>query len=327
VIYNLTLGWRYLLSKYKFGIFLPFYAFQSKKPTEHFEKLRNIVLESEKLGYNAVWLDDHLMYNTWSILEPWTTLSALSSLTSKIRLGTMVSCIAHRNPALLAKTAATLDVISNGRLEVGLGAGCQETEHLAYGYRFPKASVRIEHLDEALEVMIQLWTKKKATYQGNHYKINDAICEPKPLQKPHPPITVGGNGEKLLKVTAKYADRFDWGFLSSVNEYLRKLELLKERCKIVGRDFGEIELSCWPGGQVLIAKNQQELKEIIAKHKPENSPMEEFKKGNLSGTPDECIDQLQVYADLGVTYFMLYFADLPSTDGLKLFAKTVADKM
>lgn len=242
-------------------------------------------------------------------------------------MGTMVSCNQHRNPALLAKTAATLDVVSNGRLEFGIGAGCQEAEHLAYGFGFPKASVRIEGLGEALEVMTRLWTQEKATYIGKHYTLHDAICEPKPLQKPHPPITVGGSGEKLLKVTAKYADRFDWGSLSSIDEYKRKLEVLQEQCRVVGRDFGEIERSCWPGGQVLIAKNQKELNEMISQQKPAGLPLEEFRKGNLSGTTDECFEQLQAYVDLGVTYFMLYFTDLPSTNGLRLFAKAVASKM
>jgi F420-dependent oxidoreductase-like protein len=315
------------LGKLKFGVFLPFYAFQAKTPAEYFTILKSLVLESEHLGYDGVWLDDHLMYNNWPILEPWTTLSTLASLTSRIRLGTMVSCNQHRNPALLAKTAATLDILSNGRLEFGIGAGCQEAEHLAYGFGFPKASVRIERMDEALEVMTRLWTQEKATYQGKHYMLNDAVCEPKPLQKPHPTITVGGSGEKTLKVTAKYADRFDWGSLSSIDEFRRKLGVLREQCKVVGRDFNEIERSCWLGGQVLIAKDQRELKEMISQRKPSGLPLEEFRKGNLYGTPDECIEQLQVYVDLGVTYFMLYFADLPSADGLRLFSEAVARKM
>ncbi len=316
------------MGKHRFGVFLPFYAFKAKAPNnQYYDQLKTIVLESEKLGYDAVWLDDHLMYNNWPILEPWTTLAALSSLTSSIRLGTMVSCNQHRNPALLAKTAATLDVISNGRLEFGIGAGCQEAEHLAYGYSFPKASVRIESVGEALEVMIRLWTQEKSTYQGKHYMLNDAICEPKPLQKPYPPITVGGSGEKLLKVTAKYADRFDLGSLPNIEEYRRKLEVLQEQCKTVGRDFGQIERSSWPGGQVLIANDREELREMISRRKPANLPMEEFRKGNLFGTPDECLEQLLGYVDLGVTYFMLCFADLPSIDGLSLFAKEVAKKL
>jgi F420-dependent oxidoreductase-like protein len=316
------------LDKLKFGVFLPFYAFETKTPSEYFERLKTIVLECERLGYDSVWLDDHLMYNNWSILEPWITLSALSSLTRKIRLGTMVTCNAHRDPSLLAKTAATLDVLSNGRLEFGIGAGCQEAEHLAYGYGFPKASVRIEDLGEALEVITRLWTQERANYQGRHYTLKEAVCEPKPLQKPHPPITVGGGGEKLMmKITAKYADRFDWGSLSSVEDYKSKLKLLQEQCKVVGRDFGEIERSCWPGGQVLIAQNQRKLEEMISLRKPTNLPMDEFRKGILSGTPNESRKQLQVYVDLGVTYFMLYFADLPSTNGVKLFSEGVVKKI
>ena len=316
------------MNKLKFGVFLPFYAFQTKTSNEDYEQLKTIVLECERLGYDSVWLDDHLMYNNWSILEPWITLSSLSSLTSKIRLGTMVTCNAHRNPALLAKTAATLDVISNGRVEFGIGAGCQEAEHLAYGYDFPKASVRIEAVGEALEVITRLWTQEKANYQGKHYNLRDAICEPKPFQKPHPPITVGGGGEKLtMKITAKYANRFDWGSLSSVDDYKRKLDLLQEQCKVIGRDFENIERSCWPGGQVLIAQNQRELEELISLSKPASLPMDEYRKGNLSGTPDECKKSLQVYVDLGVTYFMLYFADLPRTDGLKLFSEAVIKKI
>jgi alkanesulfonate monooxygenase SsuD/methylene tetrahydromethanopterin reductase-like flavin-dependent oxidoreductase (luciferase family) len=316
------------LGKLKFGVFLPFYAFQAKDSKENFSLIRDIVLECEHQGYHAVWLDDHLMYNDWPILESWTTLSALASLTSKIRLGTMVSCSAHRNPALLAKMAATLDVLSNGRLELGIGAGTQETEHIAYGFGFPPPSVRIERLSEALEVIRRLWMEEKANYQGNHYTLKNAVCEPKPLQEPRPPITVGGSGELLMrKVTAPYADRYDWGFLPSIEVYKRKLMVLENQCKVIGRNFMEIEKSCWPGGQVLIAQNQRELSEKISQRKPANVSLEDFKKTTLAGTPDECRERLQVYMDLGVTYFMLFFADLPRIDGLRLFAESVIGKM
>jgi F420-dependent oxidoreductase-like protein len=316
------------LGKLKFGVFLPFYAFQAKTPTEQFSILKTIVLESEKLGYDAVWLDDHLMYNNWPILESWTALAALSSLTSRIRLGTMVSCNQHRNPALLAKTAATLDVLSNGRLEFGIGSGVQEAEHIAYGFNFPNPKIRVERLGEALEVTKLLWAQDKATFQGKHYTLKEAVCEPKPVQKPHPPITVGGSGEKhTLKVTAKHADRFDWGFLPSLEMYKRKLEVLENHCKTFSRDFSEIDKSCWPAGQIIIAENQNELSEKIFKIKPENTSLEDFKKVSLAGTSDECRKRLQGYLDLGATYFMLYFADLPSVEGLKLFSKAVIAEM
>jgi F420-dependent oxidoreductase-like protein len=296
-------------------------------PTQRYSIIRDIVLECENLGYNSFWLDDHLMYNDWPILECWTTLSALAANTSKIRLGTMVTCNIHRNPAMLAKSAATLDVISSGRLELGIGAGVQEREHTAYGFGFPKFSDRVERLSEALKVMKELWTLEKASFQGKHYALSDAVCEPKPIQKPHPPITVGGSSELLLRrVTAPYADRFDWG-LQSIDEYKRKLKFLESQCKIIGRNFDQIEKSCWPAGQLLIAEKPKDLETEISRHKPENVSLEDFKKNTLAATPDECIEQLQVYINLGVTYFMLYFADFPSTNGLKLFAEKVASRI
>jgi F420-dependent oxidoreductase-like protein len=316
-----------LLGQKKFGVFLPFYTFQAK-PNEYYSQLKSVVLECERLGYDSVWLDDHLMYKDSAILECWTTLAALAASTSKIRLGTMVTCNAHHNPALLAKTAATLDILSNGRLEFGIGAGIQEAEHLAYGLGFAKPTVRIAQLEEALEVIRRLWAYQKANYQGKHYTLKDAMCEPKPQQKPHPPIIIGGSGEKhTLKVAAKYADRFDWGFVPSIEAYRHKLSVLKSYCDAVGRNFGEIERSCWPSGQILIAQNQEELDEKIVKYKPAGTSLEDFKQYTLAGTPDECISQLQVYASLGVTYYMLYFADLPSTDGLKIFKESVISKL
>jgi alkanesulfonate monooxygenase SsuD/methylene tetrahydromethanopterin reductase-like flavin-dependent oxidoreductase (luciferase family) len=268
------------------------------------------------------------MYNDWPILECWTTLAALAPLTTNIRLGTMVSCIAHRNPALIAKMAATIDVVSGGRLELGIGAGVQKEEHLAYGFGFPTLNVRVKQLAEALQVIKLLWTENKATFHGKHYSLKDAVCEPKPIQKPYPPITVGGSSLSLIsEVTAPYANRFDWGFLPSSKDYKQKLEALEKQCKASRRNFLEIEKSCWPSGQVLIAKSQKELKEKISKLKPAKVSLAEFRKTTLAGTPDQCIEKLQVYSDMGVTNFMLYFADFPEMAGLRLFTESVADKM
>jgi F420-dependent oxidoreductase-like protein len=268
------------------------------------------------------------MFGKRPILECWTTLATLSSLTTRIRLGTMVLCSSFRNPALLAKMAATLDVISGGRLEFGIGAGVQKEEHIAYGMPFPEARIRIERMKEAVEIIKKMWTEEKASYKGKHYEINEAICEPKPVQKPHPPITIGGGGEKLtLKVTAQYADRYDFGYLPSLELYKHKLEVLENYCRAVGRSPQEIEKSCWPGGQVLISRDQKELDEKLLQRKPKRVTIGDFEKLNLVGTPDDCLKKLQPYADLGVTHFMLFFGDLPSLDGLRLFAASVMKKM
>jgi len=307
----------------KFGVFLPFYAFP-KNQKEIFSLIKSTVLECENLGYHSVWFDDHLMSSDWEILEPWTTLSALSSITSMVRLGTMVSSITHRNPALLAKMAASFDVISNGRLEFGVGAGTGEIEHEAYGFDFFKPKIRIEHLVESLEVIKRLWTQDTANYQGKHYVLKDAVCLPKPVQKPYPPITVGGSGDMVLqKATAPFADRLDFGFIPSIEVYKRKLEILEKQCRKIGRDFGEIEKSCWPGAQVLIAENEGQLREKIIQKNVLAISEEEFKQINLAGTPAQIRERLQVYVDLGVSCFMLYFAELPRVEGLRLFAETV----
>ncbi len=315
------------MGKPKFGVFLPFYGFP-KDRGEPFSHIRDVVLECERLGFDSVWLDDHLMYGDWPILESWTALSALSALTSRVRLGTMVTCAAHRNPALLAKAAATLDVVSGGRLEFGVGAGVGEAEHAAYGFDFPKPAERVECLAESLEVIARLWMQERASFEGKHYRLKDAVCLPKPLQKPHPPITVGGSGDLLLRrATARFADRLDFGFLPSLELYRRKLGVLEKACGAVGRDFGEIEKSCWPGAQVLIAKTEDELQQKIAKKNVLGLSQEEFLRVNLAGTAGQIRERLQVYVDLGVTYFMLYFADLPDVGGLRLFAESVMKPM
>lgn len=315
-----------MLNKIKFGVFLPFYAFEfeEKKLSSSFSRVRDVVLECERLGYDSVWLDDHLMFGKRPVLECWTTLSALSSITAKIRLGTMVSCNSFRNPALLAKMAATFDVMSNGRLEFGIGAGVQRDEHIAYGIPFLKPRVRIDRMKEAVEIIKKMWTEEKTTYKGKHYRINKAFCEPKPVQKPHPPITIGGSGEKLtLKVAAQYADRYDWGYVPSLKLYKHKLDVLESHCKAVGRDFHEIEKSCWLGGQIFLAQNQKELDEKVLQWKPKNISLKDFKQLNLVGTPAEYSLKIRKYSSFGVTYFMLFFGDLPKLDGVRLFANTV----
>jgi F420-dependent oxidoreductase-like protein len=318
-----------ILDKINFSVFLPFYVFRpTKTGSSHFDFIRDIVLECERLGYYSVLLDDHLMLKKTSILECWTTLSALSSVTERIRLGTMVTCNSFRNPALLAKMAATLDNISNGRLEFGIGAGVQKNEHNAYGFPFPSSKARIERMNEAVEIIKKMWTEEKASYNGKHYMIRDAVCEPKPVQKPHPPITIGGGGEKLtLRVTARHADRYDGGYLPSLELYKRKLKVLEKHCDAVGRSFHEIEKSCWPAGQIFIGEDRKELEKKVSLWLPKGVSLEDFMRTSFVGTPEDCIKQLRQYVNLDVTHFMLFFGDLPDLRGLKLFAENIVQKI
>ena len=314
------------LAKARFGIFLPFYAFKDKpKPDLMFSQLRNTVLDCEQRGYDSVWLDDHMMFANTPILECWTTLSALAAITTKIRLGTMVTPHAFRNPALTAKMTATVDIISGGRLELGLGAGIQKEEHEAYGFQFPNPSLRVEQLREAVEIIKLLWTQEKATYTGKYYCVANAVCEPKPLQRPHPPITIGGTGEQqLLKVTARYADRFDFSYLPTFQAYKHKMDVLKRHCETFGREFNSIEKSCWPEGQIILAENKTKLEEKIEHIKPKNLSRKDFEKTHFLGTPKALRTKLDQYLELGVRYFMLFFADLPERESLQLFADEIS---
>ena len=273
-----------------------------------------------------MWLADHLMGDR-PLLESWTTLSALSTLTSRIKLGTMVLCNSFRSPALLAKMAATLDNVSKGRVELGIGAGWKEDEYLGYGYEFPSSATRISQLKEALIIIDKLWTESPATYEGKQFRIHQAYCEPRPIQKPRIPITVGGVGEQLmLKLVAKYADRSNW-WVCSKELFARRTRILDEYCHRL-RKLPLIEKSAT--AFLNIAKTQEQLARNLEHfHSTEGSgkPFEEWRKEvsgrMISGTPDQCLEQLRTYTDLGVTYFMLRPIDLPQIEGLGLFAETV----
>ncbi|HKV53341.1 MAG TPA: TIGR03560 family F420-dependent LLM class oxidoreductase, partial [Candidatus Binataceae bacterium] len=199
----------------------------------------------EKLGYHSIWLVDHF----WNrgvpeadVLECTATMSALAASTEKLRIGSLVLCNSFRNPALLAKQLTSIDNVSNGRVEIGLGAGWMDEEYRGYGYEFPSTGVRLRQLDEGVQILKLLMTEKRSSFEGRHYKLAEAYNNPKPVQKPHPPITIGGSGEKvMLRIVAKYADR--WNCPAGYRSFEHKLDVLKEHCQVVGRDINQINIS------------------------------------------------------------------------------------
>lgn len=223
-------------------------------------EIRDIALEAERAGLASFWVFDHLNASPrpdqQPLLECWTLLSALASETTRIRLGALVLNVNNRNPALVAKMATTLDQISGGRLEFGIGAGgtnrAQDQKNLgyeyefdAYGISFPmRASTRIEKLDEGLEIMKRMWTQERATFQGKHYSVRNAICLPKPVQKPYPPIWIGGmTGSRIVKAIAKHADGWNIMRSSTVEHYRAGKKLLSIACAKIGRDPDQIKIS------------------------------------------------------------------------------------
>lgn len=257
-------------------------------------------------GFTTLWVEDHLQLGETATHECMTTLSYFAGEFPQFRVGALVLCQSYRNPALTAKMAANLQMISRGRFILGLGAGWKEDEYLAYGYPLPDAKTRLEELEEAAIIVKSMWSTRSgspATFAGKHYSIRDAYCEPQP--DPPIPLLIGGGGEaKTLAIVARQADW--WNFNSSpVEEYARKLAILKSHCARVGRDPAEIKLT-----YLSTASVSENPAEVV------RSPQKHF----VAGSSAEVIQELERFHALGVTHFMFRFLDPAS---LERFVQTV----
>ncbi|MFQ5665392.1 MAG: TIGR03560 family F420-dependent LLM class oxidoreductase [Candidatus Binatia bacterium] len=306
------------MSRIKFGLFAP----QVGVP---FTIVKERAQLADRLGYHSIWFVDHM----WSRglpeadhLEAWTLMAATAAVTEHLGIGTLVLCNSYRNPALLAKMAASLDNVSAGRLLLGLGAGWMDEEYRAYGYQFPSARIRIEQLEEALTVIKLLFTEQRASFQGKYYALDGAVNNPKPIQKPHPPILIGGAGERrLLRVVAEYADI--WNCPNNAAEQLEhKLAVLRRHCEIIGRDPAEIEVSeqC----VVVLGRNDKELRSKMQFAKRALGGVFDIDKTALRGTPSQLVDAIETRSRQGVTLFTMLFGDLNQPETLELFAEQVA---
>jgi F420-dependent oxidoreductase-like protein len=317
-------------SKLQFGVFAPQGWKMELSPIDGAEakwaKCVEIAVLAEELGFDSLWVYDHF-HNVpkpahEAVFECWTTLAALSQRTSRIRLGQMVGCNSYRQPSVLAKITSSIDVISGGRLDWGIGAGWYENEYQGYGFDFPPAKDRIGMLRECVEIVRSMWTEPETTYEGRYYRLQRANCDPKPLQQPHPPILIGGGGEQLtLRVVARLADRANFG--GSPEQFAHKCEVLKQHCKDVGRDYDEIEKTT--SGEVMIRETEDELRAEGSKS-VWGQPFDDWRAGAFVGTPDEVAEKLQRYVELGCTTFVPWCADYPSDQTLRLFAQ-VADRL
>jgi F420-dependent oxidoreductase-like protein len=215
-------------------------------PTFDYPVLEQFWRAADELGFHSVANYDHfygLIDNTVPTFEAWTSLAAMAAVVSRARVSCLVTGVTYRNPAVLAKMAVTVDHISGGRLDFGLGAGWHEAEHRGYGLEFPSAGTRVAMLDEALTVIRRLWTEESVSFEGRFYTLRDALCEPKPLQRPYPPIVIGGEKPKMLRVIARHADEWNVPSHGDVAEWARTSANLDEACEEVGRDPSEIRRS------------------------------------------------------------------------------------
>lgn len=295
------------------------FAFWSPQAGATVKTLLDRAEMAERLGYHSFWLVDHfwtLGLPDVDLLEATTMMSAIAARTERVRIGTLVLCNSFRNPALLAKSLTTIDHISNGRLEVGLGSGWMEQEYRANGYEFPPIGTRLRQLEEGLQILKAMFTENRATFKGRYYTVTDAPNNPKPVQKPHPPITIGGAGEKvMLRLVAKYADR--WNCPAGYRDFKKTLGVLHEHCHAVGRDPKEITVS----EQVMVC---------IGANKAEADQKWEMAKGRrpfsftaVKGTPDEVVKQLRERVAWGITMFTMMFADMAPPQTVELFAREV----
>jgi F420-dependent oxidoreductase-like protein len=327
----------------KFGILVPQGwrrdLSEIEGPAEQYEHMSRVAREAERLGFHSVWLYDHFHTVPTPELETtfecWISTAALARDTSTVRIGQMVTCNNYRPPSLLAKMASTVDALSNGRLDFGIGAGWYEHEYLAYGYPYPDGPERLRMLREALQIFHAMWTEPYANFEGNYYQVRGAINEPKGVQKPHIPIWVGGGGEKVtLKLVAQYGDACNIGG-TDPEVYRHKFEVLRRHCDDVGRDYGSILKS----SEVLTAlqlpgQSAEEatarVRAHIARQVGREVSVDEYRAGGFTahppgfaGTPQEAIDLYGRLIDAGVEYFIIYLNDLHRLDTLQLFAEEV----
>ena len=290
-----------------------------------YEKLRSRALICEDLGYHSLWVSDHLfgMYESPASprLECWTTVAALASETERVKLGQLTLATPFRNPALLAKMAATLDVITGGRAILSIGAGWHRGEFDGYGYRFGTIRSRWERLDEAARIIKLLWSEEAPTYKGKHYSIDGAYCSPKPVQEPHLPLMIAGGGERLtLRTVARYADMSNFAqWVGTPEDFGHKADVLNRHCERVGRDPDEITKT-W-AAFVFIDEREEEA-ERMAKAFFVNR--EEQPSMGLVGTPEMITGRLNEYVENGATMFILSFLGGDWEKEAKLFRDEVS---
>ena len=291
-------------------------------PAEKWATTLEVARLADELGYDSIWVYDHV-HNVpvpahETVFECWTTLAALSQVTTRVRLGQMVGCAAYRNPGLLAKITSNIDVISGGRRDWGIGAGWYQHEYDAYGFDFPSPAERIRILRETVEIVKLMWSEPEASYEGRHFTISGAQCDPKPLQQPHPPIWIGGGGEQLtLRVVARHATHSNWG--GKLHEWTHKRDVLRGHCDTIGRDPDEITMTWSP--ELFVRETEAEIGTESRSFWGE--PFESWREGNLVGTPEQVAEKLAAYQAEGLGGVVPWIADFPGTETLRLFAEKV----
>jgi F420-dependent oxidoreductase-like protein len=324
----------------RFGLFVPQgwrHDLVGIDPAEHWATMSGLAAHADAGDWESIWVYDHFhtvpVPSEEATHEAWALMSAFAATTKRVRLGQMCTCMSYRNPAYLAKVAATIDIISRGRVEMGIGAGWYEHEWRAYGYGFPRAGERLARLKEGVEIMKQAWTTGMATLDGKHYQVNGAIVRPLPLQHGGIPIWIAGGGKKVtLRIAAQYADYTN--FDGSPEMFSHKSAILEEHCRVLGTDFGAITRSA--NYNTVIAATEAEVAERLDVIEARVTPylgaegaagfMTEYRSGQAQGvgTPEQIVERLTGMTERGLGYAIHYFPEAAyDRSGIELFEREV----
>jgi len=290
-------------------------------PAQAYEAMSRVAQEAEALNFRSIWLYDHfhtVPTPTQEVtFECWTSTAALARDTKRVRIGQLVTCNSYRNPALLAKMASTVDALSHGRLDFGIGAGWYEEEYRAYGYAYPETRERLQRLREAIQVILAMWTQDEARFEGTYYQVRGAINQPKGVQKPHIPLLIGGEGEKVtLRLVAQYGDACNIG--GGIANIKHKLAVLKQHCDELGRDYNSIRRTTLVDDCAIAATEEQ----AIAKLTPaQREDLESLRQTELIGTPAMIRQRLAQYEEAGIQEIVVRFVDATQLESIRLFAR------
>jgi probable F420-dependent oxidoreductase len=327
----------------RIGLALPHYDFSIPGVSPiRFEALAEVAVRAERLGFDSVWISDHLFATLgrygggderYGSLEPLTTLAALAPLTERVRLGTLVLSAGFRHPAVVAKTVTAIDRLSNGRVELGLGAGWFSDEYEAFAYGFGSVGERFALLEETMGYLDALFGDEPASFEGHRFALREAYNHPRPVQEPRPPLLVGGKGgPRMLRLAARFADGWNTVWRWTPEAYAERAAAAREACERVGRDPATLRLSL--GLFTVLGENEADLvrryglmRERLPAGVVDAAPLEELRRDGLVGTPDDVLERLERFAEHGVSELVVapapvWFA-LPDPSMLDLFAERV----
>ena len=323
----------------RFGLFIPQgwrLDLVDIATADHWGVMRDLAAQADAGPWDSLWVYDHFhtvpVPTDEATHEAWSLMAAYAATTSRIKLGQMCTAMSYRNPAYLAKVAATIDAISGGRVQMGIGGGWYEHEWLAYGYGFPSAGVRLARLDEGVQIMRTAWRDGRVSFDGKHYQVDGAIFAPKPLQENGIPLWIAGGGEKVtLKIAAKYAQYTN--FTSEPAGFTHKSTVLQGHCRDVGTDYEAIVRSA--NFNAVVGSSEADVRDRVERIRKRQAGAADpaavdamlasvTSPDSASGTPEQIVEKLTMMRDLGCEYAILYFPEAAyDRSGIELFEREV----